>query len=74
MTDVRLLLSELSEILPLNYHVVKDICKVSIRIIESLMLSMRENVPKYDYVLWLDFHHLSEILNLLKASEKIENN
>ena len=67
IADVKLLLSELPNILPLNYPVVKDIQNVCINIISQIMRMMRTNVPGHMPLLWREYAWFIEYLNLLKA-------
>ena len=71
IADIRLLISEMPEILPLGYPVVKDIVRACIQIIPKIMFSIRSNVPWHLALLWLEHFHLSESLNLLKAFDKV---
>ena len=67
IADVKLLLSELPNILPLNYPVVKDIRNACINLISQIMRMMRTNVPGHMPLLWREYAWFIEYLNLLKA-------
>lgn len=67
IADVKLLLSDLPNILPLNYPVVKDIQNTCVNIISQIMNFMRTNVPTYLPALWKEYAWFSEYQNLLKA-------
>lgn len=67
ISDLKLLFSELPNILPLDYPVTKDIRNACINIMQQFLFEMRRNVPKHDPALWDRYFHLEEQLNFLKA-------
>ena len=67
MADIKLLLSELPNILQLDYPIVKNICNACVQIISQIMLEMRKNVPGHNPALWDEYFHLEVKLRWLKA-------
>ena len=67
-SDMELLISELPQILPLKYPVVKNICKNCENIIFQLLIILRESVrDNYAWKIWNEYARLNGILNILKA-------
>ena len=71
--DAALLLSELPNLLPLNYPVVKDIYQISLEIIPQLKSQIQAQITdhtKYEH--WRDFNEYDNLLRILKAFENYE--
>ena len=65
--DIKLLFSELPNILKMNYTVVKEIRNACVQIIPQLLRNLRANVRTFMPLLWREYFYLEEKLYLLKA-------
>ena len=71
--DAELFLSELPNLLPLNYPVVKDIYKISLEIIPQLKSQIQSSITdhtKFEH--WQDFNEYDNLLRILKVFENYE--
>ena len=67
-SDAQLLISELPNILIRNYPVVEDIRNICLKIIPSMIETIRLNITGIpQFYLWRDIYELETILNLLKV-------
>ena len=68
LADVKLLLNELPNILPLNYPVVENIRKGCLDILSNLKTKLQRGIDNKDKIIfWRDFNEFDNLLRMLQV-------